>query len=199
MALTPPMERTDHRIICEMVTQNARVIDLGCGDGDLLTLLSKHKHVDGCGIEISASGVRQSISKGLSVIQGNLEDIISNYPENQFDYSILSQTLQELRNPDLVLAQMTKISKHAIIAFFNLAHIKFRFKILFQGRFPQSKDMPYSWQNTNILFLSVKEFNHYCKSHGLHITRRFFIAAKKKIHFLPNLRADLCIFEIARD
>jgi len=192
------MDRSDHHIISQIIDKNARVIDLGCGDGKLLSLLAHTKQIDGCGIEISAEGVRTSISKGLSVIQGNLEEIISNYPANHFDYSILSQTLQELRNPDFVLDQMTRISHHALIAFFNLAHLKFRLKILFKGRFPQSKDMPYSWQNTNILFLSVKEFDFYCQSHGLQITRRFFIARDKLIHVWPNLRADLCIFEISR-
>lgn len=192
------MDRADHKIICQIIEENARVIDLGCGDGNLLTLLTKYKNIDGSGIEISAEGVRKSISKGLSVIQGNLEEIISNYPENHFDYSILSQTLQELRKPDFVLEQMTKISKHALIAFFNLAHLKFRLKILFKGRFPQSKDMPYNWQNTNILFLSVKEFEYYCHSHGLRINRKIFLSGNKMVKIWPNLRAELCIFEISR-
>ena len=85
------MDRSDHKIICQIIKENARVIDLGCGDGNLLTLLTKYKNIDGSGIEISAEGVRKSISKGLSVIQGNLEEIISNYPENHFDYSGLGE------------------------------------------------------------------------------------------------------------
>ena len=135
----------------------------------------------------------------MSVIQGNLEEIIENYPEDHFDYTILSQTLQELRKPDYVLRQMTKISKHALIVFYNLAHIKYRLKILFRGRFPHSKDLPFDWMNTNILFLSVKEFESFCKDQKLNITRKFFIGGKNLTKWWPNIRANLCIFEIAKN
>lgn len=188
--------RPDHKTICELIPKNSKVLDLGCGNGELLHILEKYKNINGSGIEISPNGVKNSISKGLSVIQGNLEEIIKNYPDNSFDYCILSQTLQELRNPSFVLKEMLRVGKNSLIAFYNLANIKYRLQILFKGRFPQSKDLPYNWLKTNVMFLSIKDFEVFCSQNSVDIKDKIFLAGSKKVKHWSNLRSQLCIFRV---
>ena len=158
--------------------------------------LKKSKQIKGSGIEISADGVSASIAKGLSVIQGDIEHNISHYGDNTFDYCILSQTLQELKNPTAIISEMLRISKYSLISFYNLAHFKYRLKILFQGGFPKSKDLPYNWMTTNIAFLSIKDFKSYCDEFHIQIEESEFLAHAKKVNVWPNLRSNLCVFKI---
>ena len=191
-------ERPDYKIVLDLISAGAKVLDLGCGEGDLLDLLHTKKNIDGRGIELSSEGVSSSISKGLSVIQGNLEENIRHYPDQSFDFSILSQTLQELHNPEHVLDEMLRISKHSIISFYNLAHYRYRLKILFQGQFPKSEELPYNWMTTNVTFLSIKDFRAYCHDHGVHIDAAVYLANDKPAKLWPNLRSNLCVFQISR-
>ncbi len=188
----------EYEIIANLIPKGSKVLDLGCGDGTLLAYLRKTKEIDGNGIEISPAGVQSSISKGLSVIQGDLEEVIPNYSDRLFDYCILAQTLQELRNSEFVIQEMLRISRFTIIAFNNIVHVKNRFKILFQGKLPQSKDLQYDWMNTNIMFLSVRDFEEYCKKNEISVIDRKFFSNQKKVKKWPNLRAKLCIFIISQ-
>jgi methionine biosynthesis protein MetW len=191
--------RLDHRKICFIIPTQAKVLDLGCGNGELLELLTRNKQIEGSGIEISPSKMQEAIAKGMSVIQGDLEDTIKDYRNGQFDYCILSQTLQDLKHPEGTLKEMLRVGKKVIITFYNLAYWRYRIHIMFKGTFPKSKDLPYEWLTTNILFLSVKDFEAFCEANHIHIVQTLYFAHEKQIHFWPNVCSTLCIFEIARD
>jgi methionine biosynthesis protein MetW len=193
--------RIDHEIIANCVEPNSKILDLGCGNGELLQELIQTKNIEGSGIEIRTEGVQQCIAKGLSVIQGDLEDLIFNYGDKVFDYCILSQTLQDLHQPDKVIAQMARVSKHIIVTFYNLAHYTYRFQILLHGRMPKSKDLPYKWLTTNITFLSVLDFKEYCDTKQITIDKAIYlkdgVTKREFVKYFPHWRAKLCIFEIS--
>jgi methionine biosynthesis protein MetW len=151
--------RIDLRLIADMVTPGSRVLDVGCGDGDLLQILAQQKNVDARGIELSRQGVAKAVSRGLAVVQGDADTDLADYPDDLFDYVILSQTLQATRNPKLVLEHMLRIGRRAIISFPNFGHWRMRLQILFMGRMPRTKNLPYEWWDTpNIHFCTIRDF-----------------------------------------
>ncbi len=155
-----------------MVDSGSRVLDVGCGDGTLLDYLVHFKQVDGRGIELSTEGVNACVSAGLSVIQGDAEEDLKNYPDNAFDYVILSQTLQAMRAPRTALENLLRIGRHAVVSFPNFAHWRLRLFILLQGRMPMSDSLPFQWYDTpNIHFCSIKDFLDLCRDIGITIER----------------------------
>lgn len=161
--LTPPIKaenwRTDFEIIANFIKPNSRVLDVGCGDGELLDLLQTQRNVDGRGVELSQKGVDQCLNKGLSVIQGDADSDLIYYPDSGFDYVILSQTLQATRNPKAVVEQLLRIGERAIISIPNFGYWRARASLLFCGRMPVTKEMPYSWYDTpNIHFCTINDF-----------------------------------------
>ncbi|MGL5447298.1 MAG: methionine biosynthesis protein MetW, partial [Rhabdaerophilum sp.] len=137
----------------------ARVLDVGCGDGDLLAYLAQSKGVDARGIEISREGVAACVSKGLAVIQGDADTDLFEYPDDCFDYVILSQTLQATRRPRVVVEQMLRIAKNVIVSFPNFGHWRIRTSLLFKGRMPVNENLPDSWYDTpNIHFCTIRDF-----------------------------------------
>jgi methionine biosynthesis protein MetW len=158
----PGGARVDHLLVAEMVDRGSRVLDVGCGDGELLKLLEK-RGVDGRGIELSREGVNECVAKGLAVIQGDADTDLIDYPDDTFDYVILSQTLQATRKPRVVLEHMLRIGRHAVISFPNFGHWKIRLEIMFGGRMPVTDNLPDSWYETpNIHFCTIKDFRHLC-------------------------------------
>jgi methionine biosynthesis protein MetW len=159
--------RVDHLIVAEMVTPGARVLDVGCGDGELLKFLTGTRDVDGRGIEISREGVNECVAKGLAVIQGDADTDLADYPDDIFDYVILSQTLQATWQPRHVLEHMLRIGRHAIVSFPNFGHWKIRLKLLLGGRMPQTDNLPGTWYDTpNIHFCTIKDFRELCRVVG---------------------------------
>ncbi len=157
--------RTDFAIIAKMVQKDSRVLDVGCGDGTLLTLLSQSHDIDGRGIEISQEGVNACVAGGLSVIQGDANTDLSTYPDQAFDYVILSQTIQATRNPDRILAQLLRIGRRAIVSFPNFGHWKVRAYLTVMGRMPVTETMPQTWFDTpNIHYCTISDFSELCKA-----------------------------------
>jgi len=138
-------QRADHVLITEMVSDGARVLDVGCGDGALLQLLEDHRHVDGRGIEISRERVNACVARGLSVIQGNADCDLIDYPDDAFDYVILSLTIQATHEPKPVLENLLRIGKQAIVSFPNFGHWEIRWKLLTSGRMPRTRNLPEPW------------------------------------------------------
>lgn len=151
--------RRDLLLVADMVAHGSRVLDLGCGDGALLRLLSQTRDVDARGLELSQKGVNDCVAKGLSVIQGDADTDLASYPDDAFDYVILSQTIQATRQPRVVLEQMLRIGRRAIVSFPNFAHWKVRLALGLRGEMPVTANMPYRWHETpNIHFCSIRDF-----------------------------------------
>lgn len=151
--------RVDLKAIAELVEPDARVLDVGCGDGALLELLTRTKGADARGIEISQAGVNECVARGLSVIQGNADTDLADYPDDAFDYVILSQTLQATMDPSLVLRQLLRIGRHVIVSFPNFGYWQNRMHLMFKGRMPVTDYLPYSWYDTpNIHFCTIRDF-----------------------------------------
>jgi methionine biosynthesis protein MetW len=154
--------RGDHLLVAEMVEPGSRVLDVGCGDGDLLRLLET-RGVDGRGIELSREGVNRCVAKGLAVIQGDADTDLADYPNDAFDYVILSQTLQATRQPRVVLENMLRIGRHGIVSFPNFGHWRMRLQLLLKGQMPRTDNLPASWYDTaNIHFCTIKDFVQLC-------------------------------------
>jgi methionine biosynthesis protein MetW len=159
--------RIDLKLVAEMVTPGSRVLDVGCGDGELLALLAETRNVDARGIELSREGVAGCVARGLSVIQGDADTDLADYPDDSFDYVILSQTIQATRNPRLVLEHMLRIGRRAIVSFPNFGHWRMRSQVFFKGRMPVTDSLPFDWWDTpNIHFCTIRDFVALCDAVG---------------------------------
>jgi methionine biosynthesis protein MetW len=162
--------RVDLELIAGLIAPGSRVLDVGCGDGDLLARLQAERKVDGRGVELSQRGVNHCVERGLSVIQGDADTDLVFYPDNGFDYVVLSQTLQATRNPKLVLDELLRIGKHAIVSFPNFGHWRVRLGLMFLGRMPVTRDLPHSWYDTpNIHFCTIRDFVALCDELGARV------------------------------
>ncbi|MEG3617282.1 methionine biosynthesis protein MetW [Magnetovibrio sp. PR-2] len=172
----PKSIRVDLQRIADMIEPNTRVLDVGCGNGDLLEYLWRFKQIDGRGIEISTQGVQACVSAGLSVVQGDVETDLKDYPDQAFDYVILSQTLQAMMAPREVLTEMLRIGERAIVSLPNFAYWRLRMYVLFKGRMPISEKLPYEWYDTpNIHFCTIRDFVALVDDMGLTIEQSLFL------------------------
>lgn len=159
--------RIDFSLIADMVEPGSRVLDVGCGDGALLDLLASRRGVDGRGIELSRDGVAGCVARGLSVIQGDADTDLADYPDDAFDYVILSQTIQATRHPRKVLENMVRIGRRAIVSFPNFGHWSIRAQLVFKGRMPVTDNLPDTWYDTaNIHFCTIRDFVGLCNEVG---------------------------------
>jgi methionine biosynthesis protein MetW len=191
--------RSDYAIISSLVEPGTKVLDLGCGDGELLAWLVENKGVEARGIEINRARVQKAIARGVTVFQGDIDEGLADIPDQSFDYVILSQTLQETRHPLKVLQEMLRVGRHAIVTFPNFGHWSVRLSHLFSGRAPRTRLFPYEWYDSpNIHFLTVKDFEDLAREQGWTIERRIFLAGHHMGRFLANLMAETAVFMLRR-
>ena len=203
-ARSPANVRLDHLLVAEMIEPHSRVLDVGCGDGELLKLLES-RGVDGRGIELSREGVNDCVAKGLAVIQGDADADLADYPDDAFDYVILSQTLQATRHPRMVLEHMLRIGRHAIVSFPNFGHWRIRLQIALGGHMPHTDNLPYAWYETpNIHFCSIKDFRQLCQVAGAKIEQAVALNAwgrrmrLKMPWWFWNLFGEQAVFLLSR-
>jgi methionine biosynthesis protein MetW len=191
--------RIDHKIIMEWIEKGASVLDLGCGDGKLLSRLIEEKQVRAQGIEISEEAIHHCIAKGLSVFQEDIDSGLAAYADNSFDYVILNQTFQQVKKPDFVLKEALRVGKKVIVGFPNFVYYKARFQLFFDGKVPVTPSLPYEWYDTpNLHFLSIADFKEYCKKRGFRIEREAFIGKNSRVRFFPNLFAETGLFLLSK-
>ena len=156
-------QRFDLVLLADMIAPNSRVLDIGCGDGTLLKLLTKNKNIDARGLELDQAGVNACVAEGLSVMQGNADTDLAFYPDDAFDYVILSKTIQATKRPDLVLTEMLRIGKYAIVSFPNFGQWQVISSLAFKSQMPVTKNLDYTWYETpNVHFCTIKDFGNLC-------------------------------------
>ncbi len=181
--------RADLQLIADMIEPGARVLDIGCGDGALLEHLVYVKQVTGRGIELSQNGVNACVSQGLSVIQGDADTDLADYPAGAFDYAILSQTLQATHDPRHVLEQLVRIGRRAVVSFPNFGHWQSRLYLLWRGRMPVTDALPASWHETpNIHFCTIRDFSALCEEVGVIVERSLSLDAGGRASPQQSLR-----------
>jgi methionine biosynthesis protein MetW len=191
--------RSDYAIISQLVEPETRVLDVGCGEGELLHWLALHKNVEARGVEIVGSRVQRAIARGVSVYQGDIDQGLADYPDDAFDYVILSQTLQEVRKPLKVLREMLRVGRRAIVAFPNYGHWSMRLSHLWSGGAPRTKLFPYEWYDSpNIHFLTVNDFELLAAKERWTVEREIYLSGDKEVRFLPNLMAEVAVFLVRR-
>ena len=195
--------RFDVRVIASWIEPGAKVISLGCGEGDLLYFLKKNKRTIGTGIDNNEDKVARCIERGLSVLQGDINEEISDYPDGAFDYVVLSQTLQQIYEPSKLIRAMLRIGNKVILSFPNFSHWRIRLQLLFTGYAPVSHQLPYQWYDTpNIRVITIKDFRKYSREVGFTILKTVAVNSSYRnkqgniIKFLPNLPATYGIFMI---
>lgn len=193
--MTQPQVKAEHKIILDWISEGASVLDLGCGDGELLILLINEKHVRAQGIELSETAIHRCVARGLSVFQQDIDTGLSEYGDNSFDYVILNQTMQQVKKPDFAIKEALRVGKKVIISFPNFVQAQARVQIFLKGRVPVTKALPYEWYDTpNLHFLGIADFIDYCKKRNIRIESSAFIRKNYKVNLFPNLFAETGLF-----
>lgn len=187
--------RGDYAIIGEIIEPSAKVLDLGCGDGQLLEWLADNKNIRGSGVEINRSLVQKAIARGVSAYQGDIDQGLKDYPDKAFDYVILSQTLQQTLKPLEVLSEMLRVGRRVIVAFPNFGHWRVRWSHMVSGRAPRTGLFPYEWYDSpNIHFLTVEDFEILCNKQNWTIERRYYLSGNRRVSAMPNLMAEIAVY-----
>ncbi|MFH1594607.1 MAG: methionine biosynthesis protein MetW [Candidatus Omnitrophota bacterium] len=189
----------DHRIISSIVCIGCRVLDLGCGDGELMSLLVRERSCKVQGIEISEEAIYKCVEKGLNVFHGDIDKGLIEFPDKSFDYVILNQSMQQVRNAGYVVDEALRVGKKVIIGFPNFAHIQARSRLFFKGRVPITKSLPYRWYDTpNIHFLSINDFKNFCGKKKIKVINTYFLGARRVLWVWPNVLALNAIFVLSQ-
>jgi len=192
--------RKDLKLIFDLIENNSRVLDLGCGDGTLLSLLSSRKHSDVMGIEIDREKVALCISKGLNVVQSDVNEALNEYQNDSFDYIILSITLQEIEDPSKLISEMLRIGKNVIISIKNLANWVNRFYFLIHGEIPYFKNTRGNYSSTGISLSNIHSFKKFCKKNNFKIFHEIYIPLSQfnKFPIFRNIFSDIAIFTLKK-
>lgn len=193
--------RPDLQIIADFIPEAARVLDLGCGNGELLEYLVRRRRVKGRGIELSEEGVLACVQRGLSVRQGNLQEGLADYPDNSFDFTVLSQTLPFLDDPAMILREMLRVGRQAVVSFPNWGYWRCRLELLLTGRIPQAPDLPQSWhQKPRWQAFTITDFARFCRQTGIVIARQAYLARGRpmRVPKFTNLLSTTGAFVLAR-
>lgn len=194
-----PAFRIDHKVILDIVTDRSSVLDLGCGNGDLLYLLAKEKGVHGQGIEIDEQAIYECVAKGLNALHGDIDSGLSEYTDKSFDFVILNQSLQQVRHFDSVFDDALRVGKKVIVGIPNFAHFSSRCQLFFKGRAPVTPNLPYNWhESPNLHFLSIYDFRDYCVEKKASIEKVVAVDARSEIRIFPNLFGQTAIYLISR-
>ena len=173
------------------------MLDLGCGEGELLAWLEGMKDAEARGVEIAPSKVRKCLARGLTVYQGDIDEGLADYPDQAFDYVILSQTLQETHRPRDVLREMVRVGRRAIVAFPNFGYWSSRLSLLVTGRAPKTRRLPYEWYDTpNIHFVTIPDFEELVRHEGFSVEKSYFLRNEKRVRLQPSLLADSAVYLI---
>ena len=195
--------RPDLAHIAELINANARVLDLGCGEGELLAHLQESKSVNGYGLDVDPENIRTCLSKGVNVIEQNLDDGLANFPDSSFDMVVMTETLQSVRAPDHMLTEMLRIGEECIVTFPNFGHWRCRTQLITRGQMPVAKHLPHSWFDTpNIHLCTFKDFEQLCGDLGLRIIQRRVVSPKYNeagwISIWPNLLGTTAFYRLGR-
>ena len=194
------MIRLDYEIIADIIEPGSRVLDLGCGDGELLSMLKEKKNCRATGIEISPRQIIRCMERGVSVAQGNIDSDLDVYEDNRFDYVILNESLQQVLNIEKVLADSLRVGKKVIVGIPNFCNLRARLQIFFMGQVPVTKSLPYKWYNTpNVRFLSLKDFRDFCVEKNVRIEKAWYLREGCRVAFMTGLFADSGIFVLRKD
>ena len=186
----------NYEMITRLIDSGASVLDLGCGDGTLLKMLKEKKQVKGVGVEINQDMVIAALENGCSVIQGDIDEGLTHFSDNSFDFCILGQTLQSTEKPDFVIEEMLRVAKKSIVSFPNFAHWRVRFYLLLKGKMPKSKALPWEWYNTpNIHLLTIHDFFEFCAARNIKILN---YKSGGFMRFFNNLFAEEVVFAITK-
>ena len=192
-------DRLDYKIISGIIEPGSKVLDLGCGGGELIDYVQHTKNANVQGIELNEDEIYKCVARGLSVFHGDIDDGLKSFPDKSFDYVILNQSLQEMLKIDYVVDEALRVGKKVIIGFPNFAHLSARSKLFFFGRAPVTENLPYSWYNTpNIRFLGIKDFKEYCRKKDMQVLSIHYLGKKREVGFLPNLFAEYAIFVVKK-
>lgn len=190
-------ERLDHRIICSIVEPGSKVLDMGCGNGELLVLLKKEKNIQGQGIDLNESAIIQCVEKGLSVLHMDFDSGLSSFPARSFDYVILNQSLPETLHVEFVLQEALRVGRKVIVGFPNFAHLSARLQLFFKGKTPVNDSLPHLWYNTpNLHFLTISDFNVFTSHRDMEVVKLFYFSRNMSVRIFPNLFAMNAIFVI---
>jgi methionine biosynthesis protein MetW len=197
--MTNKTRSLEHKVISNWISIGASVLDLGCGDGELLSLLIRDKQVHAQGVEFSEQAIQNCVAAGLSVFQQDIDTGLTEYADKSVDYAILNQTLQQVKKPDFAIKEALRVGKKVIVGFPNFCFITDRFQIFFRGKVPVSHSLPYEWYDTpNLHFLSIADFKEYCKKNKITVEDAVFITKNRIVRFWSNLFGEVGLFLLSK-